>query len=127
MKTIGRILGERPMMEHAGSNVNLTITSTALTLTILESGQVVACHDMPNISFASGGDPVRFGIAFWCSYLLFDVSWICFSLVDIILLLLKLLPLCISDYIGVVVTGVLVCRLECQIGKRYDLAVKPNI
>lgn len=59
VKTISRILGERPMMEHAGSNVNLTITSTALTLTILESGQVVACHDMPNISFASGGDPVR--------------------------------------------------------------------
>lgn len=57
VKTISRILGERPMMEHAGSNVNLTITSTALTLTILESGQVVACHDMPNISFASGGDP----------------------------------------------------------------------
>nr|XP_027239563.1 SHC-transforming protein 1-like [Penaeus vannamei] len=57
VKTIGRILGERPMMEHAGSNVNLTITSTALTLSILESGQVVACHDMPNISFASGGDP----------------------------------------------------------------------
>lgn len=57
VKTISRILGERPMMDHAGSNVNLTITSTALTLTILESGQVVACHDMPNISFASGGDP----------------------------------------------------------------------
>ncbi|XP_042213107.1 SHC-transforming protein 1-like isoform X2 [Homarus americanus] len=57
VKTISRILGERPLMEHAGSNVNLTITSTALTLTILESGQVVACHDMPNISFASGGDP----------------------------------------------------------------------
>lgn len=57
VKTIARILGERPMMEHAGSNVSLTITSTALTLTVLESGQIVACHDMPNISFASGGDP----------------------------------------------------------------------
>lgn len=58
VKTISRILGERPVMEHAGSNVNLTITSTALTLSVLESGQVVASHDMPNISFASGGDPV---------------------------------------------------------------------
>ncbi|XP_050701942.1 SHC-transforming protein 1-like [Eriocheir sinensis] len=57
VKTISRILGERPLMEHAGSNVNLTITSTALNLTNLESGQIVACHDMPNISFASGGDP----------------------------------------------------------------------
>ncbi|KAK3855154.1 hypothetical protein Pcinc_038425, partial [Petrolisthes cinctipes] len=57
VKTISRILGERPVMEYAGSNVNLTITSTALTLSVLESGQVVASHDMPNISFASGGDP----------------------------------------------------------------------
>ncbi|KAB7501321.1 SHC-transforming protein 1 [Armadillidium nasatum] len=57
VKSIGRIIGERPLMDHAGSNVTLTITSSALTLTTLEAGQVVASHDMPNISFASGGDP----------------------------------------------------------------------
>ena len=58
VKPIGRILGEKPKMDHAGSNVSLTITSTALTLTVLESSLVIATHDMPNISFASGGDPV---------------------------------------------------------------------
>ena len=58
VKSIGRILGERPLMEHAGTNVSLTVTSAALTLTTLEAGHVVASHDMPNISFASGGDPV---------------------------------------------------------------------
>lgn len=47
-------------MEHAGSNVSLTITSASLTLTTLETGQIVASHEMPNISFASGGDPVSY-------------------------------------------------------------------
>lgn len=51
-------------MEHAGSNVNLTITSTALNLTNLESGEIVASHDMPNISFASGGDPVSVSLIY---------------------------------------------------------------
>lgn len=45
-------------MEHAGSNINLTISSTNLALTILETGQVIAKHEMPRISFASGGDTV---------------------------------------------------------------------
>lgn len=46
-------------MDHAGTNINLTISSTSLTLTILETGQVIAKHEMPRISFASGGDTVR--------------------------------------------------------------------
>ncbi len=54
-----RILGVRPRLEHAGSDVRLTITSTCLKLTSLDSGHVIAVHDMPNISFASGGDAVR--------------------------------------------------------------------
>lgn len=45
-------------MEHAGTNINLTISSSSLSLTNLETGQVIAKHDMPRISFASGGDTV---------------------------------------------------------------------
>ncbi|XP_018009757.1 serine-rich adhesin for platelets isoform X2 [Hyalella azteca] len=56
-KTIGRILGESPLMQHAGSNVTLAITSAALKLALLDTGALIAHHDMPNISFASGGDP----------------------------------------------------------------------
>src|SRR5271154_5790309 len=53
-----RILGFRPRLDHAGSDVHLTITSTCLKLTSLDTGAIIAVHDMPNISFASGGDTV---------------------------------------------------------------------
>ncbi|XP_071450728.1 SHC-transforming protein 1 isoform X2 [Hetaerina americana] len=56
-RKIQRIIGDRPIMENAGSNVNLLITSTCLKLTLLETGKVIANHEMPTISFASGGDP----------------------------------------------------------------------
>lgn len=49
-------------MEHAGANVNLTISSCGLVLTALESGRIIARHDMPRISFASGGDTVSTSI-----------------------------------------------------------------
>nr|CAG4641010.1 EOG090X098F [Eulimnadia texana] len=55
-RRIQRILGDAPRMQHAGSDVTLTVTSSCLRLTTLEGNNVVACHDMPNISFASGGD-----------------------------------------------------------------------
>ncbi|XP_018494120.1 SHC-transforming protein 1 [Galendromus occidentalis] len=51
-----RVLAEKPIMEHAGANVSLCISASALALTDLESGHIVATHAMPNISFASGGD-----------------------------------------------------------------------
>ncbi|XP_033211812.1 SHC-transforming protein 1 [Belonocnema kinseyi] len=51
-----RAIADKPCMEHAGSNINLTISSCSLALTILETGQVIAKHEMPRISFASGGD-----------------------------------------------------------------------
>lgn len=57
-RRIQRILDEVPHMKHAGSDVALTINSGCLQITTLEANTVVACHDMPNISFASGGDPV---------------------------------------------------------------------
>ena len=59
-RRIQRILGDAPHMEHAGSDVALTISSGGLRISTLEGSTVVACHDMPNISFASGGDPVSY-------------------------------------------------------------------
>lgn len=46
-------------MEHAGSKVLLNISSRCLELKSIETNEVIARHDMPRISFASGGDAVR--------------------------------------------------------------------
>lgn len=46
-------------MDHAGSNVTLSISSTCLTLKLRDHHAVISTHDMPRISFASGGDAVR--------------------------------------------------------------------
>ncbi|XP_054714847.1 SHC-transforming protein 1-like [Uloborus diversus] len=55
-KRLLKMLSEKPNMDHAGSNVNLTITSSHLNLVTMETGDVIARHEMPKISFASGGD-----------------------------------------------------------------------
>lgn len=55
-------------MDHAGSNVTLSISSTCLTLKLRDSHAVISTHDMPRISFASGGDAVR-KIKFKWSYI----------------------------------------------------------
>ncbi|XP_053210973.1 SHC-transforming protein 3-like isoform X2 [Panonychus citri] len=55
-KRICKMLADRPNMDNAGSNVNLEITSGYLKLSVMETGEIIAKHDMPNISFASGGD-----------------------------------------------------------------------
>lgn len=55
-KRVTRMLADKPNMDYAGSNINLTITSSYLNLTVMESGEIIANHEMPNISFASGGD-----------------------------------------------------------------------
>lgn len=55
-KRIARMLADSPSMEHAGVDVNLSITSAHLNLIVCESGDNLAKHEMPNISFASGGD-----------------------------------------------------------------------
>lgn len=47
-------------MEHAGTNVTLTVSSKYLSLVSVDTGDVIAQHDMPRISFASGGDTVSF-------------------------------------------------------------------
>ncbi|CAG4965517.1 unnamed protein product [Colias eurytheme] len=49
-------LAPRPRMSHSGSNVALTVSSRAITLAALEGGETIARHDMPRVSFASGGD-----------------------------------------------------------------------
>ena len=55
LEKMARSLGDVPIMEQAGSIVNLTITSSRLTLTTLEEGQVLASHEIPNISFVWWG------------------------------------------------------------------------
>ena len=50
------MLGERVSLSPATSNVQLTITSLCLKLSDLDTGRVLHQHEMPNISFASGGD-----------------------------------------------------------------------
>lgn len=43
-------------MAHSGSNVALTVSSRAISLSEIEGGEIVARHEMPRVSFASGGD-----------------------------------------------------------------------
>lgn len=53
-----KAIADKPRMEHAGANINLIISSCSLALTMLDTGSIVVKHDMPRISFASGGDTV---------------------------------------------------------------------
>ena len=39
-RNIFRMLADKPIMQNAGSNVNLTITSTCLNLTVMETSEV---------------------------------------------------------------------------------------
>lgn len=55
-KRLLKMIAEKPNMDHAGANVNLTITSSYLNLVSMENGDIIAHHEMPKISFASGGD-----------------------------------------------------------------------
>lgn len=43
-------------MDNAGANVTLTVSSKFLSLTNIDTGEIIANNDMPRISFASGGD-----------------------------------------------------------------------
>lgn len=59
-KRIEMCISETPIMDNTGTDVALTVCSKYLMLTNLETNEVMAKHDMPRISFASGGDPVRY-------------------------------------------------------------------
>ncbi|XP_076290330.1 SHC-adaptor protein isoform X2 [Lasioglossum baleicum] len=55
-KKVLKAIADKPRMEHTGATINLTISSCSLALTNLETGHIIAKHEMPRISFASGGD-----------------------------------------------------------------------
>ncbi|KAK9890216.1 hypothetical protein WA026_010325 [Henosepilachna vigintioctopunctata] len=55
-KNVEKAIAEVPNMSYAGTNVSLTVSSSKLSLTSLDTHQVISSHDMPQISFASGGD-----------------------------------------------------------------------
>ena len=57
-KRIQQCIANNTCMEHSGTNVILNISSRCLELTSHDTGELVAKHDMPSISFASGGDAV---------------------------------------------------------------------
>ncbi|XP_068128613.1 SHC-transforming protein 4 [Hyperolius riggenbachi] len=56
LKFLSSILG-KSNLQFSGMNVKLTISTNSLTLTDVNTEQVVANHHMQSISFASGGDP----------------------------------------------------------------------
>ncbi|KAH8302305.1 hypothetical protein KR044_004963 [Drosophila immigrans] len=55
-KKLYNFIAERPSMQHAGTNIVINVSSRALTLSNVDTGEVIASHNMPRISFASGGD-----------------------------------------------------------------------
>lgn len=58
-KQVMQCICDTPEMYNAGSNATLTVSSKFLSLVTLETNEEIAKHDMPRISFASGGDTVR--------------------------------------------------------------------
>lgn len=55
-KRIQQALSDTPNMSMAGTNAILCVSSKFLSLVSLENNEIIAKHDMPRISFASGGD-----------------------------------------------------------------------
>lgn len=55
-KKLYNFISDRPSMQHAGTNITINVSSRALTLSNVDTGEVIANHNMPRISFASGGD-----------------------------------------------------------------------
>lgn len=55
-KKVLQCISDKPYMKNAGTNVTLTVSSKSLTLVSHENGDIIAEHEMPRISFASGGD-----------------------------------------------------------------------
>ncbi|BES90011.1 Shc transforming protein [Nesidiocoris tenuis] len=55
-KRVARSLGLQVETEHAGFNVTMNISSKTISLKTVEGNRSIATHEMPKISFASGGD-----------------------------------------------------------------------
>ena len=54
-KHVEKMITDKPILDHSGTKVTVSITSEFLTLST-ELGDLIARHEMQNISFASGGD-----------------------------------------------------------------------
>lgn len=54
-KQVEKMMSEKPVLDHSGTRVTVSITTAFLTLTT-QLGHLIARHEMQNISFASGGD-----------------------------------------------------------------------
>lgn len=61
-RRIQQALSDTPNMTNAGLNAILRVSSKFLSLVNLESNETIAKHDMPRISFASGGDSVSLSL-----------------------------------------------------------------
>lgn len=46
-------------MQNSGANVKINVTKNAISLRSIETGEMIVNHDLPRISFASGGDQVN--------------------------------------------------------------------
>ncbi|KAK9498318.1 hypothetical protein O3M35_002979 [Rhynocoris fuscipes] len=55
-KQVVRAIGSNLKSDHTGFNVQMRITANSISLKTVEGNHVIALHDMPKISFASGGD-----------------------------------------------------------------------
>lgn len=55
-KRVQNCVSTTPCLEHTGETVILNISESSLELISSQTNEVVASHDMPNVSFASGGD-----------------------------------------------------------------------
>lgn len=58
-KKVQQCISTSVCKEHAGLEVTLNISSRNLEIKSIGSNEIIARHDMPRISFASGGDAVR--------------------------------------------------------------------
>ena len=57
-KKISQYIADIPCMANAGTNVIINVSSRSLNLINVDTNEMVALHQMPRISFASGGDTV---------------------------------------------------------------------
>uniref|UniRef100_R4G3W7 Putative shc phosphotyrosine-binding ptb protein n=1 Tax=Rhodnius prolixus TaxID=13249 RepID=R4G3W7_RHOPR len=55
-KQVAHALGTNLKSDHTGFNVTLNISANSISLKTVEGNHLIAMHDMPKISFASGGD-----------------------------------------------------------------------
>nr|XP_023015061.1 SHC-transforming protein 4 [Leptinotarsa decemlineata]ALE20584.1 SHC [Leptinotarsa decemlineata] len=55
-KKVLKSIADIPNLKFSGTHANLNVSSINLSLISLDTNHIIASHDMPNISFASGGD-----------------------------------------------------------------------